>query len=84
MTADGVLLLGQAGFSEGSLLPSFLAWFSLLPLYCLFRSPSRRFDRIFRTPRPVLHDFRLLLNDELFNKLVAYRVGLGRMFFLVV
>ncbi len=44
-------------------MPSFLARFSLLPLCCLFRSPSRRFDRIFRTPRPVLQDFRLSLND---------------------
>jgi len=56
-------------------MPSFLAWFSLLPLCCLFRSPSRRFDRIFPTPHPVLHDFLLPLNDELFNKLVAHPVG---------
>jgi len=63
LTAEGALLLGQAGFSEGSLMPSLLAWFSLLPLCCLVRSPSRRFDRIFRTPRPLLQNCHLSLND---------------------
>ncbi len=43
-------------------MPSLLVWVSLLPLRCLFRSPSRRFGRLFRTPRPILHDFRLSLN----------------------
>jgi hypothetical protein len=43
-------------------MPSFLVWFSLLPLCCLFRFPSRRRDRIFWTPRPVLQDFRLSFN----------------------
>jgi hypothetical protein len=43
-------------------MPSFLVWFSLLPLCCLFRSPSRRFGRIFQTPCPVLQDIRLSLN----------------------
>src|SRR5260221_12721919 len=73
LTADGVLLLGQAVFSEGSLMPALLVWFSLLPLCCLFRSPSHRFARIFRTPRPVPHDFRLSLNAYLSNHLVAAR-----------
>ena len=40
-------------------MPSLLVWVSLLPLCRLFRSPSRRFDRIFRTSRLVLQDFRL-------------------------
>jgi hypothetical protein len=40
-------------------MPSLLVWFSLLALCCLFRSPSRRFDRLLRTPHPVLQDFRL-------------------------
>ncbi len=44
-------------------MPSLLAWVSLLPLCYLFRSPSRRFDRLFRTRRPVLYDCRLSLND---------------------
>ena len=57
-------------------MPSFLAWVSLLPLRCLFRSPSRRFGRLFRTPRPILPDFRLSLNVSLFHRLVAYRVGI--------
>ena len=52
-------------------------WFSLFPLFCLFCSPSRRFGRIFRIGRLVLHDFRLQINDELFNKLVAHRVGMA-------
>ena len=43
-------------------MPSFLVWVSLLPLCGLFRSPSRPFGRIFRTRRPVPHDFRLSLN----------------------
>jgi hypothetical protein len=55
-------------------------WFSLFPLFCLFCSPSRRFGRIFRIGRLVLHDFRLQINDELFNKLVAHRVGLPTCF----
>jgi hypothetical protein len=43
-------------------MPSLLLWVSLLPLRCLVHSPSRRFDRLFQTPRPVLQDFRLSLN----------------------
>jgi hypothetical protein len=46
LATDGVLLLGQADFSEGSLMPPFLVWFSLLPLCGLFRSPSRQFGRL--------------------------------------
>ena len=56
-------------------MPSLLTWVSLFPLCRLFRSPSRRFDRLFRTSRPVLHDFRLPIPVELFNKLVAHLVG---------
>jgi len=40
---------------------SLLLWVSLLPLRRLFRSPARRFGRLFRTPRPILQDFRLSL-----------------------
>src|SRR5579875_331743 len=65
-----------AGCSEGSLLPSFPVWNSLLPLCCRVHSPFRRVDRLFQTPRPVLHDFRLSLNLSLFHKLVAHRVGM--------
>jgi len=38
---------------------SFPGWFSILPFFYLFCAPSRLFCHLSRTPRPVLHDFRL-------------------------
>jgi hypothetical protein len=58
-------------------MPFLLVRFSLLPLCCLVRFPSRRFGHLSCTPRLVLHAFRLLITLSLFHKLVAHRVGYG-------
>ena len=58
LTAVGFLLLGQACFSEWSLMASFPDCSSILPIFCLFCSPSRWFCHLSRAQRPVLNDFR--------------------------
>src|SRR2546421_2468890 len=76
LTAVGFLLLGQACFSEWRLMASFPGCSSILPLFCLFCSPSRWFCHLSRAERPVLNSFRSSDQHELFNNLVAQFVGL--------
>src|SRR5439155_4704449 len=75
LTAVGFPLLGQAGFSEWSLLASFPGSFSILPIFCPFCSPFHCFCHLLRVQHPILHDFRSSVQDELFHNLVAQFVG---------
>src|SRR5579863_2840197 len=75
LTAMIFPLLGEAGFSGWNLLPPCPGWVSLLPLCCRFCSRSRHFVPIFRSPPPIQQDFCSPSHDELFNQLVAHRVG---------
>ena len=76
LTAVGFPLLGQAGFSEWSLLASFPGSFSILPIFCPFCSPFHCFCHLLRVQHPILHDFRSSVQDELFHNLVAQFVGI--------
>src|SRR5438270_1517228 len=78
LTAVGFPLLGQAGFSEWSLLASFPGSFSILPIFCPFCSPFHCFCHLLRVQHPILHDFRSSVQDELFHNLVAQFVGPAR------
>src|SRR2546426_1682235 len=51
-------LLGQACFSEWSLMASVPGFSSIPLIFCPFRSPSLCFCSLPRAQRPVLHDFR--------------------------
>src|SRR2546421_3835858 len=71
LTAVGCPHLGQACFSEWSCMTSFSDCSSLLPISCLFCSPSRCFCHLSRAGCPVLRDFRSSDQHELFSNLVA-------------
>ena len=57
LPAVGFPLLGQACFSEWSLLAFFPGCPSISPIFCPFCSPSRCFCHLSPTGQPVLHGF---------------------------